>query len=208
MIDHLVYIVRDLSRSAAQIEKALGVKFAPGGKHANKGTKNLLLHLGPATYLELLAIDEDNTSIHPPRWMGIDFLPGSQSGRMSRWAWSVKEGKVPVGTSGAPLTVKPFEQSSRIKPDGTQLRWQLTDPGSSPLIEAEPFLIDWLGDPPPPHFLPDVGCRLIRLLVSGPRVSELAVLNSNEQIIEYRNTSVSRLEATIVNGSGTKVILV
>ena len=82
-IDHLVYAVPDLEKTMDSLENQLGVRPILGGTHPNQGTKNALLHLGGQTYLELLAIDTDNTTIQNGRWMGMDLI---QKAQFTRWA--------------------------------------------------------------------------------------------------------------------------
>ena len=82
-IDHIVYAVPDLSAACDELEELLGVRPIFGGYHDSQGTKNALLNLGNQCYLELLAVDEANTKIEAPRWMGVDLI---QHPRITRWA--------------------------------------------------------------------------------------------------------------------------
>ena len=153
MLDHLVYLVPDLPRAVARFT-ALGLPPSPGGRHPDRGTHNALLRLGPRSYLELLAVDP-HTRVAAPRWMGID-LPGGD--RISRWATSA--GEIPAGPS--------VRAGSRILADGRTLRWQLTDPGTTPATDVVPFLIDWNDGPHPAEGLPDLGLRLHELRLIHP----------------------------------------
>ncbi|NJC27757.1 VOC family protein [Neolewinella antarctica] len=207
MIDHLVYLTHDLGRAAAHIEAALGVKFSPGGRHLTRGTMNKLLRIGPKTYLELLAVDPDTEAPAGGRWMGMDLLPKISSGRLARWAWAVTDGRYPMAATGVPLDAGPFEAGSRALPDGTTLEWQLTDPGTAPLVRARPFLIDWLGHPTPAERLPEVGCRLVKLLVGGPGVDGLRGLRAGGGTVTYANRPAAILEATLT-GPGGRIVLI
>jgi len=82
-IDHLVYCVFDLGQTMDRVEKQLGVRPQFGGYHKTQGTKNALLRLGEDCYFELLAIDNDNEDIKPPRWMGVDLLSREKITRLA-----------------------------------------------------------------------------------------------------------------------------
>ncbi|MTB53344.1 VOC family protein [Lewinella sp. W8] len=162
-IDHFVYLVHDLEGMADQIGHQLGVAFRPGGRHQDRGTRNVLLRVGPKTYLELLAIDPDNNAIAAPRWMGVDLLPPTVVGRLSRWA---------VATTGEQYdmsrrelaAISPAmgvsEPGSRQLADGSTLKWRLTAPGAEPAVRAAPFLIDWFGQLTPAEKLPEAGVSI------------------------------------------------
>ena len=82
-IDHIVYTVSDLDRATIEFEKMTGVRPIFGGYHPSQGTKNALINLDNGAYLELLAKDDSNTNVKPPRWMGVDFLTKDQITRFA-----------------------------------------------------------------------------------------------------------------------------
>ena len=84
-VDHLVYGTPDLNRGIEEIEKLLGVRATPGGKHPGRGTHNALLGLGPTTYLEIIAPDPEQPQPKTPRPFGLDGL--KQPGLI---AWAAK----------------------------------------------------------------------------------------------------------------------
>lgn len=182
MLDHIVYLVPDLKAAVARLS-ALGLPFSPGGRHLQRGTHNALLRLGPRSYLELLAPDPDST-IPPPRWMGIDL---GQLPRISRWAVhagaNISQKAILLGKHTA------VQSGQRQLPGGELLRWQLTDPGSSPATEVLPFLIDWGGADSvhPCDSLPDRGVTLGEFRLYHPEPAginkKLRQLGLNEKAV-------------------------
>ncbi|MEL7161553.1 MAG: VOC family protein [Bacteroidota bacterium] len=207
MIDHLVYLVHDLEGRAAQIGAALGVSFTTGGRHLDRGTRNSLLRLGDRTYLELLAVDPNNTDIKPPRWMGIDLLPPNSQGKLSRWALHAG---AEIGPSARALAeVAPaageVQPGSRALPAGGTLRWQLTNPLSEPLVRSLPFLLDWQGGITPPEMLPDVGCSLRELRVTTPHTKIVRSLaEADDPLVLLRGEAAL---AAVIDGPGGYITL-
>lgn len=147
-VDHLVVASADLGVGVAWVEQRLGVAPAPGGVHAGLGTRNALLGLrGP--YLEVMSYDP------------------AQTGRSSRFTDLVAGRDVPalVTLAVAKADLDDPVPMSRLRPDGTVLRWRVQFT-STPL-----FFIDWL-DSPRPAALPDGG-RLTWLSVTTPVPSDL-----------------------------------
>jgi hypothetical protein len=71
-IDHIVLGARTLEEGAAFVERTLGVKPQPGGRHEGAGTHNMLLGLGPDCYLEVIAPDPDQPEPPHPRLFDLD----------------------------------------------------------------------------------------------------------------------------------------
>jgi len=143
IIDHIVYAVPDLERAMSQLEDQLGIRPVFGGFHKTQGTKNALLNLGAGCYLEILAIDEENTEINGPRWMGIDLITEP---RVTRWA--IKSETIKQDSE----TLKSYDskmgeiyQGSRKTTAGETLAWKMILPLPSPKIELMPFMVDWSG---------------------------------------------------------------
>src|ERR1019366_2652767 len=164
-IDHLVYATPDLNRGIEEIEHLLGVKASAGGQHLGSGTRNALVALGPATYLEIIAPDPEQPPPANPRPFGLDTL------RKSRLVtWAVKgtdlerlrnqaaESRVPLGdvTSG-----------KRTRPDGVKLLWHYTAPSAMVADGIVPFFIDW-GQLPHPAKTAAKGARLTTLRAEHP----------------------------------------
>jgi hypothetical protein len=71
-LDHIVVGARTLEEGADFIEAQLGVRPQAGGRHDGAGTHNLLLSLGPACYLEVIAPDPGQPEPPHPRLFDLD----------------------------------------------------------------------------------------------------------------------------------------
>jgi len=152
-IDHLVYCVHNLEEGINYFIDNYGIHPVIGGRHLNEGTKNAIINLGNKCYLEILAVDEENTKKAKNRWMGIDLLT---SPKITRWAiksTNLEEDKHALIRYNDQLGQ--VESGLRKRPNNTNLTWKLTKPLSHPEVEAVPFLVDWSGtDSYPTYGLP------------------------------------------------------
>ena len=146
-IDHLVYAAPDLDAAVGTIEALLGVRAAPGGRHPGEGTRNCLLSLGPAIYLEIVGPDAGAPAPGRPRWLGID---GLTEPRLVAWAARGEDldGLV-AAAAEAGATLGPVASGSRERADGQLLSWRFTDPRVVVEGGVVPFLIDWGRTPHP-----------------------------------------------------------
>src|SRR5215475_5020004 len=125
-VDHLVYAAPDLNRGVEEIEKLLGVRATPGGQHPGRGTRNALITLGPATYLEIIAPDPEQSPPKTPRPFGID---GLKESRLVAWAAKgddLQRLRDEAARKGARLGE--VMSGSRRRTDGVLLSWRYTDP--------------------------------------------------------------------------------
>lgn len=88
-VDHLVVSSATLSEGVAYIEDLLGVSMSEGGDHPLMGTHNALLSLGPATYLEVIAVNPDADAPDHARWFDLDYFTGPA--RLTNWALRVPD---------------------------------------------------------------------------------------------------------------------
>ncbi|MGH7535178.1 MAG: VOC family protein [Gemmatimonadales bacterium] len=146
LVDHLVYAAPALDPAVAHLESLLGVRASPGGQHPGEGTRNAIIPLGPAVYLEIVAPDPSQPSPPRPRWFGIDALAAP---RLATWAAKgtrLEELVLAALQLGLPLGR--VRSGSRRRPDGAILTWQLTDPVAI-ADGIVPFFIDWGASPHP-----------------------------------------------------------
>src|SRR5215470_2891916 len=164
-VDHLVYATPDLNRGVEEIEKLLGVRATPGGQHPGRGTRNALIRLGPATYLEIIAPDPEQPPPKTPRPFGID---GLKKSRLVTWAAkgvNLERLRDEAARKGARLGE--VMSGSRRRPDGALLSWRYTDPQTVLADGLVPFFIDW-GQSPHPARSAAQGASLIALRADHP----------------------------------------
>ena len=146
-VDHLVYAAPDLDAAVGAIEAMLGIRAAPGGRHAAEGTRNCLLSLGPASYLEIIGPDSGAPASGRQRWLGID---GLTEPRLVAWAASGENlDGIVAAAAEAGVTLGPVASGNRQRPDGQLLSWRFTDPRVVVEGGVVPFLIDWGRTPHP-----------------------------------------------------------
>ena len=164
-IDHILYATSDLKRGMDEIEELLGVRPVEGGHHAQYGTHNALLSLGPGIYLEVIARDPD---LPPPERGALIDVPETDGSRLVAWVYRVKDIQESSDVlRDAGILLGPIDKGSRKKPDGSVISWELTDPYTRPLNGAIPLLIDW-GDTVHPSGVVPSGGDLVELTVTHP----------------------------------------
>ncbi len=168
-IDHLAYATNDLEATVADLTDKLGVAPAPGGSHDGMGSRNFLLSLGPASYLEIIGPDPDQPEPAQPRPFGIDDLDGTRLVSFAVTATGIE----PVVAGARERGYNPGDPilMSRTTPAGDRLAWTLTRAGSGDDTHdgLVPFLIDW-GDTPHPATVTPGGCTLRALHGYHPEV--------------------------------------
>jgi hypothetical protein len=164
-VDHLVYATPDLAAGIARIERLLGVSATPGGQHPGRGTRNALVAIGPATYIEIIGPDRDQATPQEPRPFTIDSL---SEPRLVTWA--AKESDLESLTKRASaqgIALGDLQPGSRRRPDGLLLTWRYTNPRVVVENGLVPFFIDW-GKTPHPAASAVSGGRLVALRAEHP----------------------------------------
>jgi hypothetical protein len=132
------------------------------------GTHNLLLSLGAAIYLEVVAIDPQADPISRPRWFGLDSLAAQPKARLAAWV---------ADTDDIHLDASPeLGVVERMEREGLTWQMSMTPDGSAPLSGAAPLLIQRATNFHPAARLPDVGLRLRRLRIRHPQPEQVAQL--------------------------------
>ncbi|TQJ90766.1 VOC family protein [Streptomyces sp. SLBN-31] len=172
-LDHLVLATPDLAATVADFARRTGVPPAPGGAHVGLGTRNFLVALGGSSYLEIIGPDPEQTEPDGPRPFAVDELA---SARTVTWALSPPDLDAAVMSARArgydPGDIRPM---SRRRPDGSLLRWRLTDGDTQHPSGLVPFLIDW-GSAVHPSASGLPVTPLLRLSASAPDPAQIRPL--------------------------------
>lgn len=203
-VDHIVYAVPDLDQGVAGIERRLGVRATPGGRHESTGSHNALLGLGGASYLEIIAPDPTNPNPPRPRAFNLD---ENGEPRLAGWATrSTAIDETVAHARAAGYDPGPIQDLSRRRPDGVLLEWRLTrsDTGAEFVI---PFVIDWGGTQHPSATSPQ-GAVLRRLVIEHPDPDRIArALTALGVEVDVRSAPRPALVATIETPAGDTVEL-
>jgi catechol 2,3-dioxygenase-like lactoylglutathione lyase family enzyme len=168
VLDHILVGCSDLDRGIAYVEKHTGVQAAFGGVHPGRGTRNALLSLGERHYLEIIALDPQQSGatdhyglrkLTEPRLVGWAAHPGD----LNQFATHLRD---------AGLAFDGPNPGSRERPDGRLLRWKTLNLEDNP-TGLLPFFIEWSSDTVHPSADAPTGCHIVRFELSGPNDAEL-----------------------------------
>lgn len=171
-LDHVVVACPDLEETVGRVAEATGVTPVPGGVHPRFGTRNHLVAFGADTYLELIGVDQENTTVGSGRPFGLDTLTET---RVSTWAiHPLAPERAASAAREAGCDVGVLAPGSRRTLDGELLEWRLTPDHAEP-SGIVPFLIDWGSSTSPGRSVP-VRLGLVALSASHPEPSRLAAV--------------------------------
>src|SRR5713101_7750067 len=169
-VDHLVYATPDLRVGIDAVEKLLGVRATPGGQHPGAGTRNALVALGPASYLEIIGPDPEQSHHLGPRRFGID---GLKVPRLAAWAAKGQDlERLVADAARNGVKLGAVSSGSRKRPDGVLLSWRFTSPATVLGDGIVPFFIDW-GKTPHPAQTAAPGASLVGLRAEHPEAQRV-----------------------------------
>lgn len=160
-IDHVIIAVPDLDAAIPAFEARTGVRPVIGGSHPGRGTRNALVSLGPATYLEIIAPD-------PAQQLESDELKAMKAlARPSPYGWAISGADPEALRAAVRAKLSPDQPGSRRKPDGSLLEWSTF--GFEEIAgDSAPFFIHWKDMALHPSRTSSVGCRLTSLKIARP----------------------------------------
>ena len=84
VLDHLAVVAPTLAEGLAHIRERLGLDIPEGGRHREMGTRNHLLRLGDALFLEGIGVDPEAPYPARLRWFGLGGGPEIRAGAALR----------------------------------------------------------------------------------------------------------------------------
>lgn len=206
-LDHLVIPAPTLEEGVAHVKEALGVAVPAGGKHPTMGTHNHVLRLGPDVYLEVIAVDPDAPPRDGPRWFGLHDAARTRrlwdEGRRLAY-WVASTGPMEAVLDGREAL---FGVPSNHYRGDSRWRFGLRPDGLPAMDGALPYLIERPEGTVRTAAMPDLGCRLMRLIVEHPE-AERARATLADLIclgpVEVRQGEAARLWAEVETADGVR----
>ncbi|MEO7732219.1 MAG: VOC family protein [Kofleriaceae bacterium] len=210
-LDHITVAALTLEQGLAHVKAALGVDVPAGGAHPRMATHNHVLRLGPAVFLEVIAIDPAAAVPTRPRWFALDDATLQAELRIAPKlvTWVVRSSEISRTLLACDRPLGAIEPMTR-----GDLRWLITVPndGSLPDGGMLPALIQWADGPHPATRMRDLGCALERLEAVHPdpwgyhRTLASISANRNIEIHAAAAGSSAHLVAHIRTPHGVRIL--
>ncbi|HEX2293789.1 MAG TPA: VOC family protein [Actinomycetota bacterium] len=138
-LDHVIVAVRDLDAAAERFERDHGLSSVAGGRHRGLGTGNRIVPLGDA-YVELMAVVDEAEAEGSAlaSWVRATCADGDRLGALCLRTDDVRGVAQRLGTPALPM--------GRVRPDGSELRWELAGLEQTLGDPRLPFFIQWHAD--------------------------------------------------------------
>lgn len=169
-VDHLIYATGPdgLKEEAARLAEALGTDFKDGGFHPRFGTRNHIIPLAEARYIEVVEV-LDHPAAEKAAFGQAVRARSSMGGGWMGWAVSVPD-------------ISPYEQrlersavvGTRHFPDGRRLEWAQLGIRGLMADPQLPYFLQWKSDDSlrPAALQGDVSLLALQISGSAERLSE------------------------------------
>lgn len=139
-LDHVIVAVGDLAAAAARFERDYGLASLEGGRHRGLGTGNRIVPLG-RSYVELMAVVDETEAGGSPlaQWLQATCRDGDRLGALCLRTDDIASVAARLGTAAFAM--------SRVRPDGSELRWELAGLEQTLADPRLPFFIQWHAGP-------------------------------------------------------------
>ena len=175
-LDHLVVVALDLADGVAHVRDCLGLSMPEGGRHRKMGTRNHLLRLGDATFLEVIAVDPEAPAPSRPRWFGLSDTAQVQAdwnaGRRLRGLVARTDDLNGLLSSQGDL----LGEATTMTRGDLSWRFAVRPDGAWPADGAAPCVLDWGPRGTPAPSMPDLGARLEDVALTHPDPGAAAAL--------------------------------
>lgn len=178
-IDHITITAPTLDAGGELVLESLGVRPQPGGEHPRMGTHNLLLRLGDAVFLEVIAVNPNAPRPPRPRWFELDRISPGTPPRLACWVARTDDIVGALRECPAPLGAPEIQSRGAL-----QWRISIPEDGHLPFGGAAPALIQWETSTHPASGLLDLGCALVALELLHPDTSALCHVLDQLQVVE------------------------
>ena len=138
-IDHVTVAGADMQRMQAALSAA-GIPSVYGGPHSDGVTAMAMVSLPDGSYLELIALQPSASAAAIGRHVWGRYLRDDAGPT----AWALREENMAAEVRrlrAAGVSVSEPEANGRKRPDGAQLQWETSTPGTEPRGTFFPFLI-------------------------------------------------------------------
>lgn len=139
-IDHVLFAVGDFAEATARLQADHGLGAVEGGRHAGWGTANWIVPLGSA-YLELIGVVEPALATADPFGRRVQQVIADGGGPFA-WCVTPDDFDATVARLGLEAAT-----GSRLRPDGTTVRWRMAGLEVALTDPSHPFFLAW--DVPP-----------------------------------------------------------
>ena len=168
-VDHVLLAVHDLQAGLDEFERLTGVRAQIGGAHPGRGTRNALVSLGGASYLEILA---PNPADPAGPAMSAQL---AQFTSLTPYGWAVRSEDLDGladSLRARNVSVSDISPGARVRADGSRLEWRTLNV-EAPSSSYVPFFIQWAAFSPHPSTTSPMGCTLRGLRFAAPAPDEL-----------------------------------
>jgi Glyoxalase-like domain len=175
-LDHIAIIAPSLKDGIVWVRDCLGLSPQIGGQHPQMGTHNMLLRLngqngGDDLFLELITIDPNAPKPVHSRWFGLDDRDALETnwheGRRLR-GMVARTDKLSTLTTLAGQSPELLGQPMRMTRGEREWQFAVRADGRLAMDGAVPHLMNWGAQGPAASTLPDLGCRLLELVLETP----------------------------------------
>lgn len=208
-LDHLAVVAPTLAEGVAHVRASLDLDIPEGGRHREMGTRNHLLRLGEALFLEVIAVDPEAPPPDRPRWFGLDDAAAVradwESGRRLR-AFVARTNDLDGALARRPGL---FGSAMRMSRGALSWRFALRGDGALPMDGLLPCLMDWDAAGHPARAMPDLGARLLAFRLDHPDPEAAAALYREIGLLnppEIRAGAVFRYTAEIETPAGPRIL--